>query len=80
MPNAEFKPGDKVTYKPYETAYPAIVKNVQLHLRWGDNSKELQYVLTSDPDSKHTVKAVTSGRSIVESKLYEEYDPAIHGF
>ena len=82
MQTFEFLPGSLVTFKPYEEALPAKV----LRAEWGhmtalgSGPQEAIYVLTDAPGAKKSVNSVTSGRSIVESKLYEEYDPIRHGF
>ncbi len=75
MDKIEFSRGDKVTYKPYDTPHLAMVKEVQKNPMNGN----IEYQLVTRPGYTGGVKAVTTGRSIVESDLYEEYDPDTHG-
>ncbi len=71
LPDIEFSVGDKVIYKPAEVGLPAMVKKVQIN----PVTDEVEYRLAAKRDSRVTVRAVTTGRSIVESKYFVEYDP-----
>ena len=70
---AEFKIGDKVTFKPYEKPCKCVVTGIHIgmfgspnptHLN-GEPDDRIFYVLSGEAVSH------TTGLSIVESKLYE---------
>ncbi len=71
----EFKVGDKVTFKPYEKALPAVVRAIQYGMSgkgktmFGASDDRIFYKLGGD-----RVVSVTTGRSIVESKHYKPFD------
>ena len=74
--NVEFKVGDIVTFKPYEKAHKAKVKEV---LDGYCFSKGIHYRLTgvSYTDEQgnkknSSVNSVSMGKSIVESKYYDD--------
>lgn len=51
----EFKVGDEVTYKPYETAYPAIVVGEGKQFRWAEKEDRIFYrlVMLLKPPKRH---------------------------
>ena len=66
----EFQAGDKVTYCPAGTPLPAMVRGV----RQNPMNFEIEYKLVSFPKASHSVAAITTGRSIVESELYVAFN------
>ena len=70
---AEFKIGDKVTYKPYDSAHKGRVRGIKKGM-W-ENGKAID----GTPDDRifynvtgETCLTWTTGKSIVESKLFTE--------
>ncbi len=61
----EFSIGDEVTYKPYEKALKAIIKEVDVKNRFEEDER-IFYKLGGD-----AVVSVTSGLSIMESEYFE---------
>ena len=61
--DAEFKIGDKITYKPYKEENPLVVVGYTYSFQ-----KELLYMLATHKD--RGVVTQTTGRSIMESKDY----------
>lgn len=79
--NTEFKVGDKVTYKPYEVAHKATIKEVFDHCPYGFNQdNRVFYRLTGrsyivNGRAKHdSVVCTTTGLSIVESVFFKSHD------
>ena len=80
--SSEFKAGDKVTYKPYEVAHKATVKEVFDHCPYGfdDSDDRTYYRLTGrsyEVNGKHkhdSVVCVSTGLSIMESKFFQPND------
>ena len=82
----EFKPGDEVTYKPYEKALKAVVKLIHhgSPFRFHEDDDRIFYTLTGRSYDVKTpwgtrrrhdpVQAITTGLSIVESVFFQEHD------
>lgn len=71
----EFKIGDVVTFKPYEKAIPAkVVEIVPARNIGKTDDGRVFYRLTGA--SKVPLVSTTTGKSIMESKLYQEFDPS----
>ena len=70
---AEFKKGDMVTFKAYEKPIKAKVIEAEYIQRFPSFDWEWSYTLEgiSEP-----LTSRTSGRSIMESALYVEFDPS----
>ena len=64
----EFKIGDKVTFHPYEKRLPAVVMGIRYGAPFVDNDDRIFYELSGS-----SVKSITTGRSIVESCLYDNF-------
>lgn len=73
--NPEFKIGDKVTFKAYEKAIPAIVKKVitdAVYLN-GEPDKRAHYKLVANRDlTNMSLVSTCTGQVIVESVHYQE--------
>ena len=67
----EFKAGDIVTFKPYEKVIKAKVVEIvpSEKVCFDKNDTRVFYRLTG-VDKKHNLVSTTTGKSIVESKLY----------
>ena len=63
---AEFNIGDKVTFHPYEKKLPATVKEIQYGSPFLADDDRVFYKLSGP-----SVITITTGRSIVESVLYD---------
>lgn len=66
----EFKKGDPVTFKAYGNAIPAKVADIIPPNQTFNNSEEVRYRLIGA--GKTPLLSITTGRSIVESELFEE--------
>lgn len=64
----EFKLGDKVTFHAYEKRLPATVKGIRYGAPFVDNDDRIFYELSGP-----RVVSITTGRSIVESYLYDNF-------
>lgn len=71
MATSEFNIGDKVTFRPYEKAIPAkVVEIVPTNkITFVKDDNRIFYKLTG-VDNKHALTTTTTGRSIMESELY----------
>ena len=76
LKSVEFKVGDLVTFKPYEKAHKAKVKEVLHGYLFSD---DIYYRLTGvsytdeQGNKRHSsVNSITTGGSIIESKYYDD--------
>jgi hypothetical protein len=69
----EFKVGDPVTYKPYERAFKASVKEIRAHKSSiGLDDDRVFYILTGRDGDR--VQSESTGLCIAESKYFREFD------
>ena len=65
----EFKVGDVVTYKPYKQSHVKEVRQIQTGMYGVHERDDTIFYYLSDIGMR--VSTLTSGKSIVESKLFE---------
>lgn len=79
--NAEFKIGDKVTFKPYEKAIPSVIGGIEKGGAFNGSlfkdDDRIFYNLTADNSANKRAALVTrcTGISIVESVLFDPWTP-----
>ena len=71
MSSPEFRVGQKVTYKPYENAMELVVLEIQYGAPFVEDDDRVFYRLAPLGAGRPT--SVTTGRCIVESKLFEVF-------
>lgn len=73
---AEFKVGDVVTFKPYESSHTMVVIKVEaLTIHEGSNNKLLYHLTDAryyDHNGWNSTTTKTTGKCITESKFFSE--------
>jgi hypothetical protein len=73
---SEFKVGDLVTFKAYEKSIPAKVMELIPLRRYPNGHVDDRQFYLLHGVGKNSLLSECTGRVIIESKYYEEYNPA----